>query len=268
MNSDNIKKENRKALKLYIPIIIACGVFGAIVGFISARSDVQTSADMLGHTVSEILYLISPYVVILAVLLPSAWALMGYRSAVRLYAKSAEIEDNEEEEILETFFDEAERKMSFSMAVLSVGTVVGMMFFGISMSQAERQVDQRGTLYMISIAVFLLGNFISTRLSQLQIDMVKRMNPSKRGSVYDLNFHKKWEESCDEAEKLVIYRSSYKAFRGTCLACSSGWVVLSIGSFIFDYGPLPVIVISAVWMSMIIIYYRESIRLEHGKINR
>lgn len=267
MNSDNIKKENRKALKLYIPILIVCGFFGAIIGFISARNGVQTSADMLGHTVSEILYLISPYAVMFAILLPSAWALMVYRSAVKLYVKSEEAGDDGEEEILETFFDEAERKMSFSMAVLSVGTVVGMMFFGITLSQAERQIDQRPTIYMISVAVFVLGNFIATRLSQLQIDMVKRMNPSKRGSVYDLNFHKKWEESCDEAEKLVIYRASHKAFRGTCLACSAGWIILSLGSFIFDYGPLPVIVISAVWISMIIIYYRESIRLEHGKIN-
>jgi len=267
MNSDNIKKENRKALKLYIPIVIACAAVGATIGFLSEVSDVQTWAQTLKHTASEVLFLISPYAVILLIFLPSVWALMVYRSAAKLYAKSETVETLEEEEILESYFDEAERKMSFSMAVLSVGTVAATMFFGITLSQAERQIDQRAVLYMISVAVFLLGSFISTRLSQLQIDMTKRMNPSKRGSVYDLKFHQKWEESCDEAEKLVIYRSSYKAFRSTCLACSAGWVVLGIGSFIFDYGPLPVIVISVVWLSIIITYYRESMRLEHGKIN-
>ena len=33
MNSDRNKKENRKALKIFIPIIICCGLIGGLIGY-------------------------------------------------------------------------------------------------------------------------------------------------------------------------------------------------------------------------------------------
>ena len=49
-------------------------------------------------------------------------------------------------------------------------------------------------------------------MQQMTVDFQKIMNPEKQGSVYDLRFQKKWEESCDELEKFTIYRSAYKAY--------------------------------------------------------
>ena len=51
--------------------------------------------------------------------------------------------------------------------------------------------------YMIALIVFIAGNFLRMKLQQMTVDFQKIMNPEKQGSVYDLRFQKKWEESCD-----------------------------------------------------------------------
>lgn len=45
------------------------------------------------------------------------------------------------------------------------------------------------------------------------------MAPEKKTSVYDLKFQKKWMDSCDEAEKILIGKCAYKAFGKTNLTC-------------------------------------------------
>ncbi len=264
MNQDSIKKENRKALKIYIPFLAACCIIGGMVGYFGFRSGAEEAADRLQRFVSELLYGVAPYGVILAVLIPLVWSIFNYRKAKGLYDAAEKTED---EDTFDLLFDEAEKKMALSMAVLGIGTVAGLMFFGVTLSQLERHITERSLLYVITIGVFIAGNFITVRMNQLQVDLIKKMNPEKRGSVYDIKFHQKWEESCDEAEKLTIYRAAYKAFRRTSVACSLGWTVLCLGTFLFDYGALPVVVVSAIWMNMIISYYRETLRLERGKLN-
>jgi len=41
------------------------------------------------------------------------------------------------------------------------------------------------------------------------------MNPEKTASVYDMKFQKKWLETCDEAEKIIVGKCAFKAFNIT-----------------------------------------------------
>ena len=36
------------------------------------------------------------------------------------------------------------------------------------------------------------------------------MNPEKTASVYDMKFQKKWLETCDEAEKIIVGKCAFK----------------------------------------------------------
>ena len=82
-----------------------------------------------------------------------------------------------------------------------------------------------------------------------------------------MKFNKKWEESCDELEKFVIYKAAYKAFTVGSTVCAIMWIVVTLCSMIFDYGPVPVAVVSVIWMTLSISYSREAYRLEKEKIN-
>ena len=93
---------------------------------------------------------------------------------------------------------------------------------------------------------------------------MKEMNPSKKGSVYNVKFRDKWEESCDELEKVIIYKSAYKAYKTTALTCIVLWVVTATLSIAFKTGPLPSIAVSIIWLVQTVSYCREAMKLERG----
>ena len=274
---ETIKKENRKALKVYIPILIVSAIVGGIIGFFSATNGIQNFGEACSQTMSHLLYLLSPYGVIVteaaAVLAGIYYYLTSKKELEHCAPKDAKAAAGEEmekelnEEMDEETCDRVDLLLSKSMIVVGCGLIISFLFFGIHFAFIERNVEERWMLFTISTAIFVLGSFGYLRLNQLQIDLTKRMNPKMKGSVYDFKFHEKWEESCDEAEKMTIYKAAYKAFRTANSLCSMIWVVLAVGSFLFHFGPLPVVLLSVIWLTMNVAYYRESMRLEHGKIN-
>lgn len=265
-----IKKENRKALKVYIPILIVSAIGGGIIGFFSATNGIQNFGEACSQTMSLFLYTLSPYGVIAAEVVSVLAGLCYYLTSkkeleccVHEEAKAEEAD----EELDEESYDRVDLLLSKSMIISGCGLIISFMFFGINFAFIERNVEERWLLFTISTLIFVLGSFGYLRLNQLQVDLTKRMNPKMKGSVYDFKFHEKWEESCDEAEKMTIYKAAYKAFRTANTLCSAIWVVLAVGSFIFHFGPLPIVLLTVIWLTMNAVYYRESMRLEHGKIN-
>ena len=264
--NDEIKRENRKALKTYIPTLILCAAVGGVFGFFAYASGLQQAAGQITSWAKDASFALSPYCVIGVVLISLILSLYQYYQAKKLYADFDENQDLGDEE--EDPFTRADHKLSFSVSVSGIGTITAMMFFAVVFCDMDRHLEAHRLLILVTVFFFVGGLFLTVRMQQLQVDFMKHMSPSMKGSVYDRKFHEKWEESCDEAEKLVIYRASYRAFRVANTVCSAGWAVLTVGTMIFHYGCLPSVVIAALWLLMNVTYYREAMRLEHSNINR
>ena len=132
------------------------------------------------------------------------------------------------------------------------------------MADLEYFVSSNHVLMIVTVVVFIVGSLVQTKQQQLMVDLEKEMNPSKTGSVYDSKFRDKWEESCDEMEKMMIYKSAYKAYKSAGLACLFLWVITAILSIAFKTGPLPCIAVSIIWLVMTVSYCREAMRLDKG----
>ena len=150
------------------------------------------------------------------------------------------------------------------MFILSVIMIVQMLFFGIMMADLENIADYSFALAMAATGVFVAGNLAQLKQQQLMVDLEKEMNPSKKGSVYDAKFRDKWEESCDELKKVIIYKSAYKAYKTTALTCIVLWVVTATLSIAFKTGPLPSIAVTVIWLVQTVSYCREAMKLERG----
>ena len=150
------------------------------------------------------------------------------------------------------------------MFILSVIMIVQMLFFGIMMAELENLAVHSFAITMVATGVFVAGNLAQLKQQQLMVDLEKEMNPSKRGSVYDAKFRDKWEESCDELEKMIIYKSAYKAYKTTALTCVILWIVTATLSIAFKTGPLPSIAVTVIWLVQTVSYCREAIKLERG----
>ena len=105
----------------------------------------------------------------------------------------------------------------------------------------------------MAVAAFIAVMVETIIIQQRCVDAVKRMNPEKTASVYDVKFQRKWMDSCDEAEKLMIGKCAYKAYAAANTACA-------VCALIFNTGFLPSLAVCVIWFVLQFIYYRETIR--------
>ena len=93
----------------------------------------------------------------------------------------------------------------------------------------------------------MAGFVVCVVLQQKLVDLCKRLNPEKQGSIYDTKFQKKWFESCDEAERLIIGQCAMKAYQAMARVCLGLWLVFVLGGMFFDWGFLPSLAVCIIW---------------------
>ena len=266
------KRENKEALKKFIPMIIVCAVIGGITGGISSFIGYSDFSGNIAEAALLIVNMVSPWAVIILGVLSFIVCWVIYRKARAMYEgalTSAKVtgepeESGESGEPDEQIIEAVEDKLSQGMFILSVIMIVQMLFFGIMMADLENIADSSFALAMAAAGVFVAGNLAQLKQQQLMVDLEKEMNPSKKGSVYDAKFRDKWEESCDELEKIIIYKSAYKAYKTTALTWVILWIVTATLSIAFKTGPLPSIAVSIIWLVQTVSYCREAMKLERG----
>ncbi|WP_455581149.1 DUF3169 family protein [Dysosmobacter sp.] len=251
---DNVSKENRKALPKFFLIIVVSAICGGMMGFLAGFAGHAGLAEAAAQGVNGFLRTISPWAIpVLTVVLMGA--------GLRLYfnaKRSFEGWDGEDDAAM----DQADRTLSWCLLLSTLLLIFDFFFLAVSTSG----VFQSGDLSPICIvAAFLLSCALVTIFQQKIVDLTKRMNPEKHGSVYDMKFHKKWFESCDEAERRQIGQAAYKAFRVTGTACIFIWLALVIGNIVFDFGLVPIFVSLLIWGFLQISYTLECIRLDKRK---
>lgn len=263
---ENNKRENRAALKKFIPMLIVCAVIGGLVGGVSSFIGYSDFSGSITEAALLIVNMVSPWAIIILGVLSFivCWAI--HRKARIMYERelTAAEADGESGEPDEQIIEEVEDKLSQGMFVLSVIMIVQMLFFGIMMADLENIAVHSFAITIVATGVFVVGNLAQLKQQQLMVDLEKEMNPSKRGSVYDAKFRDKWEESCDELEKIIIYKSAYKAYKTTALTCVILWIVTATLSIAFKTGPLPSIAVTVVWLVQTVSYCREAMKLERG----
>lgn len=250
-----IKSEDKKALKKFIVYMVVSGIIGFGLGF------GMVFVKFFGReTIDRILYngaiMVIPYaipVVALAILITVAIIYRKSRKAFREW-------DGESEEQL----DKVEERLSFAVWLTSINNIWNYFVFGatFALKYWENLENQKGfgsALWMV--AVFLIATFLVIIEQQWIVNLEKEMNPEKRGSIYDTKFREKWEESCDEAELWQIYKSAYKAYKATHNACIILWLFCVLGSFVWDFGVVPVLMITILWTVLVTGYCMEANRL-------
>ena len=270
--AENNKKENKAALKKFIPMLIVCALIGGLVGGASSFIGYSDFSGSIVEAALLIVNMVSPWAVIILGVLSFIVCWVIYRKARAMYEgalTSAKVtgepgESGESGEPDEQIIEAVGEKLSQGMFILSVIMIVQMLFFGIMMADLENIADYSFALAMAATGVFVAGNLAQLKQQQLMVDLEKEMNPSKRGSVYDAKFRDKWEESCDELEKVIIYKSAYKAYKTTALTCIVLWVVTATLSIAFKTGPLPSIAVTVIWLVQTVSYCREAMKLERG----
>lgn len=247
MEHNTIKKDNRRALPRYLLTMLLAGVGGGFLGFAAAWLGHDSLSEVIVDAVIHSVTAAAPWAMLGTTLVSLAVILWLYRGAKGLFASW----DGEEEAVM----DRAEEKLSWGLLVTSVQAVLDLFFF-----PAGTIGQGLGALW--SVLLFVVSLLALVLAQQKIVDLTRKMNPEKQGSIYDPKFQKKWFESCDEAEQKQIGQAAYKAFRAVTGACCLLWLVLILLSYAFRINILlPVFLLCALWMVLSVSYTLECIRL-------
>ncbi|MGN0352110.1 MAG: DUF3169 family protein [Roseburia sp.] len=241
-----IRQDNKKAGARFAIILGISLVVGVFVGMVVCLLK-YSFAEMTAEGIQNLLIVSSGYCSLTLNVILILIAMCLYKHARKMYANWEE--DDEEQ------MRQIEGELSIALLFSSVDMIQGYFFFAVGASGMAVLGDNytAGILGMNLVALIL--TIVLTMASQkVIVDFEREMNPEKRGSVYDMDFAKKWESSCDEAEKMAIYKAGYKSYKATHMCCLVLWVFCVLAGFIWNIGILPVAIVTIIWMVSVVSY--------------
>lgn len=242
MERNDIKEANRKAIPKFLLLALAGAFVGGVIGFLFAKYGVNWLADeMKAAGVFFGRYVSSWILLAIAVIMPIA-VIPVYKNVKNLLAEW----DGEDEEVC----DIAERKINIMLLITSIAMICNFFLIAATYSGgfAIFESGEKERMLALGVVAFLIILAECIIIQQKAVDITKIMYPEKTASIYDVKFQKKWVESCDEAEKIMIGKCAFEAYKVTNKTCGILAVLLAIGAFTFDIGFLPSFVVCLIWL--------------------
>ena len=254
-NSDEIRQANRKALPKFLLMMLGGVVFGAVIGFAGMFILSATGQDNLTAALSGLgigLAKAAPWLLAACGAVELIAGLILYRRA-RAIVRSWDGED-------ETVSDRAEKPLNLAIWISSMAMIAA--FFLMTAAYSAGMASKSDAFGMLGgIIAFAVVMVITMILQQRLVDLVKRLNPEKKASVYDTKFQKKWFDQCDEAEKAQIGECAYHAYNAANKTCMALWLVFTLTALFLDTGILPVLTVCVIWAVSLTVYCRWANRL-------
>lgn len=256
---DTEKKFKKKSnVKIYV--IFAIIVFGSLIGgYFAGRlagANKETLEDidwdLIWRLISKTLPIV--YTVLMAALFVVTFVMYGkIKAAVKAW-------DGDDEDAI----DAIERKITIASFLPCMAAFTGFLVFPLCIYADERTGGAAKITWsaILSELIFMVTLVLYCVAEKLLVDEEKRLNPEKKGNIFDVNFRRDWEQSSDEAELIMAARSSKKGFMAGIKACFVLWVITFVCMFAFDTGVLPVAAVSIVLVVMYVAYGAALVKLQ------
>ena len=248
---DHVKQENRKALPKFFLLLLGGAVLGGVLGFLAGWMGAGGLKELVEERLTALVAHVLPWAIPAVSLVLLALAVWRYLRAKRLFAAW----NGEDEAPME----QAEEHLNWALLLNGVALVLA--FFLMS---ASGYTGRPGGALAVTLCFLVLAAAVVV-IQQKVVDLTRRMNPEKQGSVYDVRFRRKWLDSCDEAERAQIGQAAYRAYAVTGSLCLVLWVALLVLDMVFGFGLLPAFVVLLVWGVMQVVYCWECIRMDRRK---
>lgn len=156
---------------------------------------------------------------------------------------------------LTPFYDDEEnfaekqigRAQNQIMLLTSVNMALQFILFGVG-------IDKRNPYFMASVVFFIVAAASSAFVEIAMVKQAKVMDPLKQGDPADLKFSKRWEESCDEAEKLMMYRCGFRTLQLMKTVLMVAIAAALISKTRWGTGNFPIVLTGMLWLIQNISY--------------
>ena len=253
MDNKEIKKANRKALPKFMLIMVISLLAGGLIGFCAAKYGLNALAGGMKSAGSFFGTYIAPWLMLLIAVIVPVVCVLIYQSAKKLLSSW----DGENEDISDTI----DKKLSVVIWVTSAALILSYFLIAASYSGGFDAFENKNSTVLLFIGIIAFSAIMieAVIIQQKCVDAAKKTNPEKTVSVYDPKFQKKWMDSCDEAEKIMIGKCAFKAYTATNAVCTVISIVLAICALIFGIGFLPSLVVCLIWIVNLSVYCKEAL---------
>lgn len=239
------KKSDKKALKIFIPLLIVSMIVGFASGYLGDIVEANL-ADVIAAGIVKGLVIITPYanvVMNVVAIIICAILMADVKKCIKAWDG-----ENEEE------YEKIDKKLSVTSVLINIVFILSYFFFGAGFEfvlKKEYFEVINVICYFAGFIVALTGNLL---IQSKVVNLYKEMNPEKQGSVYAMDFSKQWEKSCDEAERMQIYKAAFKSYNFCNTFYIFLWLLCLLGNQVWHYGIMPATVVIIVWLANFISY--------------
>ncbi len=258
--------KSKKKMNAYVKILLMLalggvigGMFGLLTGFNQGRINTVV-ADSYEWICLNVSVIIAVLLVLALIVLP-----ICYRKGEKIMRQIEQTVDEEQQDKLDSQYDFWN---TVGIGVSNVIVITEMVIFAFKIPRGEEAISaQMRSGMTTAVVLFLVVAIICTFYQVAAIKQARRKDPSKKGEASDLYFHKEWLQSCDEAEKRVIYQASYKAL---CLMQTFMMFALAfamLGQACWGTGMMAIVLLGICYLVMMTAYCIYSLRLQKTRLD-
>lgn len=251
-------------IKILLIMILFAGIGGGI-GWGMANGDFDGTTELFAAIQRGIqgnfLYVMSA--VVAATL--GAWMILAWK--IRQYGREfLGTEDEEKGDFLEYRLS----VWSTWSALLQTIAMIGSLLCISMVYQEEflRNFTGNKTSILIAFLLFIVECILCSLWQIHYVKQVQRIYPEKKGDPSGMHFRRQWMESCDEAEKEIIYQASYHSYILLLAVLPCAAVAAMISHLLWNTGLLAVVIVCLLWLIQVISYSVQTLKLQRSKLNK
>ncbi|MDO5539358.1 MAG: DUF3169 family protein [Eubacteriales bacterium] len=257
------KKKMNTYAKVSLKMLISAGT-GGVAGLLGAWF-------FFGHDVKEAMTNVTE--ILQMMILPALLVLMavsvflGERSIrnIRKIHEKMKTAQDEEYDLLD-YEEERTGGKGMIANVFSQALCFIILSFGYSMEYIASSDHNRSTfLYACIVWMVCFGYDCFWQIRYVKL--LQKAHPEIKADPSSRKFQQQWLESCDEAEREIIYQSSYKTYMLLNKSIPVLLLLTMLTHMFLETGVLAVIVVAAIWLMETICYTRSCVFMRKSRIN-
>lgn len=263
-NQHNSKKKNKNTIWPFVAFCALGGCAGFFIGIFAGFTE-GFDFTALKEIAKNVIIYAAPVLLLLVFAFVFIYSLTGYIKSKKAIA----IWDNEDEEYIEKI----ETKLGIIISMLTIGLVLVYSLFAIcfygsfGLTVTPEQFFRVLPLNAAAFIALIATMFYNTFIQRACVELIKKINPEKKGDTLSINFQKEWEQSMDEAQKLMLFEAGYRTYKVMNYVLMGAWLICTLG-IMFGMGLMPSLVTSALWLTSTITYSVYSYKVEHKSKKR
>ena len=263
MTRDNQEPKKTNSYKKTGLIMLAAALFGAVLGLLSMfllggrTDDIQTG-------MTDILSFIQRIMLPALLIITIATIILGERSIRRLRAIGEKIRETEDEECDRWEYEE-EKTGAFGVMSNILSQVFCVLI--LSAGYSVKYITDGNHKNMLAACLVFLGCYAYNGVYQTRyVKTVQAIHPGQKGDPSSRKFRQQWLDSCDEAQKELIYQSAYKTYSAINTWIPILLVFTMLGHLFFDTGIMAIVVVAVIWIVAAGSYLHSCVNMKGAKL--